>query len=99
MAQSAGSSKRARSHGREIGRFFGKGICPVIGSSLVLTDACASVARLRIAVAACWKAASFPFTLWRGSIFAGVPVSGLVLGRAVGGNRRSPSTGGGEVTK
>jgi hypothetical protein len=29
------------SHGRGIGRLFGKGICPVIGRSLVPTDACA----------------------------------------------------------
>jgi len=37
------------SYGRGIGRFFGNGICPVIGGSSVPADACAFSARLRIA--------------------------------------------------
>jgi hypothetical protein len=46
------------SYGRGIGRFFGNGICPVIGGSSVPADACAFSARLRIAAAARWKAAA-----------------------------------------
>jgi hypothetical protein len=45
------------SHRRGIGRLFGKGICPMIGSSSVPADACRSGACLRIAAAARSKAA------------------------------------------
>ena len=48
-------SKRKRScghHGRAIGRLFGSGMRPVIGSSSLLAEACAFGARLRIAWAA-----------------------------------------------
>ena len=71
----------AWSHGRGIGRFFGNGICPVIGGSLA--DASAFGNGLRIAAAACWKAAAaFSSTLGRRSMFVGPFISGTV-----GGNR------------
>ena len=46
------------SHRRGIGRLFGNGICPPIGGSFALADACAFGARFRMASAALWKAAT-----------------------------------------
>src|ERR1019366_6994680 len=87
LAVESKDRRRSWSHWRGIGCLFGKGICPVIGSSLVPADACASGARLRIAVAACLKAfATCSSELGRRSIFVGVPVSGPVISGAVGDN-------------
>jgi hypothetical protein len=78
--------RRSWTHGRGIGRLFGNGICPVIGGSLA--DASAFGNGLRIAAAACWKAAAaFSSALGRRSMFVGVPVWGPFISGAIGGNR------------
>jgi hypothetical protein len=54
--QGHAAARRTYNHGRGIGRFFGNGICPVIGGSMA--DARAFGNGLRIAAAAFWKAAA-----------------------------------------